>query len=158
MDLISAITNYFSLNARETNFYKNISPSVPEDKRDALAEVQAAATPEGKAWSIPQQIIMYLGIFAGVACSTWVTSAVSGKQIEITSASLASLTSISGVAAIVSYLVIPALIALLIVPIVYGKLDPSSPGLVKFAVFFQSGVTWPILLHGLGIIQNSAGI
>jgi len=157
MDLIPAITNYFSLNARETNFYKNISSSVPEDKRDALAAVQAAATPEGEAWSIPQQIIMYLGIFAGVACSTWVTSAVSGKQIEITSASLASLTPISGIA-IVSYLVIPALIALLIVPIVYGKLDPSSPGLVKFEVFFQSGVTWPLLLDGVVILKNSAGI
>ena len=139
MELTKAVKNYFDLNEREKTFYDNIKSKAPEDTHQAIETVKADALPESEKWSLPQQIIMYLGIFVGVLCSAWVTSTVSGKQIEITSASLASLASISGVA-IVSYLGISALIALLIVPIVYGKLDPSSPGLVKFAVFFQSGV------------------
>lgn len=157
MDLKKALKNYFDLNERERTFYDNIISKAPDHTHQALETVKAAALNASGEWSLPQQIIMYLGIFVGVLCSAWVTSAVSGKQIEITSASLASLTPISGVA-IVSYFGISALIALLIVPIVYGKLDPNSPGLVKFAVFFQSGVAWPILLDGVVIIKNSAGI
>jgi hypothetical protein len=154
--LSTAVKNYFDLNARRQQFYDNIKSSGPQRVREALVNTEVNVSAEDK-MTTHQQIIMYLGIFAGVACSTWVTSIVSGKQIEITSTSIVSLASISG-AAFVTYLCISALIALLIVPIVYGKLDPKSPGLVQFALFFQNGVAWPILLDGVVIIKNSAGI
>ena len=87
-----------------------------------------------------RQIFMYFGIFIGVFFSTAVSQFKSGESFNI----------IINVGTIL----ISAIIALILIPIVYEKLNlnPSLPFIVQFGLFVQSGVFWHVIINSVSKI------
>jgi hypothetical protein len=87
--------------------------------------------------SLVSQVLMYLGIFIGILLSTAVTHFRSGNaDITIT----------------LGEVVVSAVIALVIIPVVYEKLqlNPEAPFIVQFGLFVQHGVFWHVLIDSIG--------
>jgi hypothetical protein len=82
----------------------------------------------GAEMSIVEQIAMYFGILLGVHFSF----ALRGSTTN-SSPTLAALT------------------ALVIMPVVYEKLNinPKAPFLIRFALFVQNGIFWDVLLNAI---------
>jgi len=89
--------------------------------------------------SVAHQLVMYIGTFIGVLLSTAVTHFRSGNmELTIT----------------VGEVALSAVIALVIIPLVYEKLmlNPRAPLIVQFGLFVQNGVFWHVLIDSIGSI------
>jgi hypothetical protein len=88
--------------------------------------------------SVGYQVLMYVGTFIGVLLSTAVTHFQSGNTITFT----------------LGEVVISAVIALVIIPVVYEKLqlNPEAPFIVQFGIFVQNGVFWHVLIDSVGSV------
>jgi hypothetical protein len=89
--------------------------------------------------SVTRQLLMYLGTFIGVLLSTAVAHFRTGNvDLTIT----------------VGEVVVSAVIALVIIPLVYEKLNlnPGAPFIVQFGLFVQNGVFWHVLIDSIGSI------
>ncbi|MBU7018227.1 MAG: hypothetical protein HXS44_12020, partial [Theionarchaea archaeon] len=101
-----------------------------ENENQEITEVPGKIT-------LIHQILMYLGTFMGVLLSTAVTHFRFGNaDLTIT----------------VGEVVLSAVIAFIIVPLVYEKLmlNPKAPFIVQFGLFVQNGVFWHILIDSIG--------
>lgn len=85
-----------------------------------------------------RQISMYFGLFIGVFLSTAISQFKSGEEINI---------SVS-----IGAILISAVIALILIPIVYEKLrlNPAAPFIVQFGLFVQNGVFWHVIFDSIG--------
>jgi hypothetical protein len=81
-----------------------------------------------------RQVAMYFGIFLGVIFSFTVSQFREGMDFEL------SITA--------GKLLVSAIIAILIIPTVYEKLNlnPKAPFIVQFGLFVQTGVFWNVTL------------
>ena len=80
--------------------------------------------------SIIHQVVMYIGVIIGILFSTAVGQFQSGEEITL--------------AVNTSKIIVSAVIGLMVVPQVYGKLKPDSPFIVQFGLFVQNGVFWSV--------------
>ena len=95
----------------------------------------SARTADGMpAW---EQITMYLGVLVGVIASTAVQQFTAGGDVAF-SASW-------------GMLAIAALVALVLIPMVFEKLrvDPHAPFIVRLGLFVQTGVFWQVVMAGI---------
>ncbi|KYK31124.1 MAG: hypothetical protein AYK19_17260 [Theionarchaea archaeon DG-70-1] len=85
--------------------------------------------------SLTRQILMYVGVFVGVLFSTAVSHFKSGEEITL--------------AMTLGEVVAAAVIALVIMPLVYEKLQlySKAPLIVQFGLFVQNGVFWHVLIE-----------
>ena len=88
--------------------------------------------------SLVHQLFMYLGIFIGVLLSTAVNHFTAGESFEL--------------AVTFGEVVVSAVVALIIIPLVYEKLmlNPKAPLIVQFGLFVQNGVFWHVLIDSIG--------
>jgi hypothetical protein len=89
--------------------------------------------------SVTRQLLMYTGVFIGVLLSTAVAHFGSGSTDPTITA---------------GEIILSAVIALVIVPLVYEKLDlnPKAPFIVQFGLFVQNGVFWHVLIDSIGSV------
>ena len=109
------------------------------DSRARTAQEKAAAAVSPAQLSVIRQVVMYIGVLIGILFST----AVSQFQ------SLEDITALMTT----SKVFVSAVIALIVVPQVYEKLNPESPFIVQFGLFVQNGVFWSVavdLIRKLG--------
>lgn len=87
-----------------------------------------------------QQTLLYLGLFIGVLFSSAVSQFQAGEAI--------------GLKFDLTTLIISAIVALILVPVVYQKLqlNPKTPLLVQFGFFVQNGVFWQVIIDSLSKI------
>lgn len=80
-----------------------------------------------------EQLFLYLGTVIGVILSPVLVNYIAGKGFDF------QLSNFSIITIIISFI-----IALLIIPFAYKTLsiDPNAPFIVRFGIFFQSGVFW----------------
>jgi hypothetical protein len=119
--------NFFDLNKRTQKAWGSIHVNAL-DTEEVLPRLTAV-----------RQAVMYIGVFTGVIFSTAVNHLRSGAPeftVTCTEAVLA------------------AIIALVIIPVVYEKLKlhPGTPFIVQFGIFVQNGVFWHILIDSVGRI------
>lgn len=100
------------------------------DSRARTAQERAAAAVSPAQLSIIRQVVMYIGVLIGILFST----AVSQFQ------SLEDITALMTT----SKVLVSAVLALMVVPQVYEKLNPDSPFIVQFGLFVQNGVFWSV--------------
>ena len=132
---------YFSLNDRARKAWNNNGGKVAVDRDLPVffseLENETQENTEVPTITLIHQIVMYLGTFMGVLLSTAVTHFRSGNaDLTIT----------------VSEVILSAVIAFIIVPLVYEKLivNPKAPFIVQFGLFVQNGVFWHILIDSIG--------
>jgi hypothetical protein len=137
------VKEYFSLNSRARRAWNNNGGSVmnglPVISLEKVDENHQETTEVPFTITLVHQIVMYLGTFMGVLLSTAVTHFRFGN---------ADLTITLG------EVVLSAVIAFIIVPLVYEKLivNPKAPFIVQFGLFVQNGVFWHILIDSIGSI------
>jgi hypothetical protein len=87
--------------------------------------------------SVARQAAMYVGTFIGVLLSTAVTQFQAGNT-DLTFT--------------VYEVVLSAVVAFVIIPVVYEKLqlDPGVPFVVQVGLFVQNGVFWHIIIGTIG--------
>ncbi len=129
---------YFDLNDRAQRALKNngdtaLFPETGDCNPDSVEQENEPAI------SVAHQLVMYIGTFIGVLLSTAVTHFRSGTlELTIT----------------VGEVALSAVIALVIIPLVYEKLmlNPRAPLIVQFGLFVQNGVFWHVLIDSIGSI------
>jgi hypothetical protein len=137
------VKEYFSLNSRARRAWNNNGGSVmnglPVISLENVDENHQEITEVPFTITLIHQVLMYLGTFMGVLLSTAVTHFRFGN---------ADLTITLG------EVVLSAVIAFIIVPLVYEKLivNPKAPFIVQFGLFVQNGVFWHILIDSIGSI------
>jgi hypothetical protein len=137
------VKEYFNLNSRARRAWNNNGGSVmnglPVISLESVDENHQEITEVPFTITLVHQIVMYLGTFMGVLLSTAVTHFRFGN---------ADLTITLG------EVVLSAVIAFIIVPLVYEKLivNPKAPFIVQFGLFVQNGVFWHILIDSIGSI------
>lgn len=135
-----SIFSYFDLNERaqggKKREYRLSATSMERTTKGA--EPGEGADGTGK-MSASRQITMYVGIFAGVLLSSLVNQFQKGEIPNLTLPT-----------AVV--LVVSAVIALILSPVVYEKLQlkPNLPFIVQLGLFVQNGVFWQVLLATIG--------
>ena len=130
---------YFNLNERARKAWNNnggsaLSSDLPEIFSPEMAQTMKESP---KRITVVNQVLMYIGTFMGVLLSTAVTHFRSGiTDLTIT----------------LGEVVVSAVIAFIIVPLVYEKLivNPKAPFIVQFGLFVQNGVFWHILIDSMG--------
>jgi hypothetical protein len=132
---------YFNLNERARKAWNNNGTAVtglPEMVSKTGCQVQGNPVEMQAQLSVAYQVLMYVGTFIGVLLSTAVTHFQSGNTLTFT----------------VGEVVISAVIALVIIPVVYEKLqlNPGAPFIVQFGIFVQNGVFWHVLIDSIGSI------
>ena len=80
--------------------------------------------------SIIRQLIMYVGVLIGILFSTAVSQFNGEEAVTLTMN--------------VTRFLVSAVIALMVVPQVYQRLNPESPFIVQFGLFVQNGVFWSV--------------
>lgn len=131
--------NYFDLNKRAERgqqklfqlFYKKGGvPTTPP-------------TPAEPGLTVLDQITMYAGTAVGVLFSSAVSQFKNGT--------------FGGFSFTLPTLILSAVIALLIMPIVYEKINikPSVPFIVRLGLFVQHGVFWHVLFDAVGKVIGS---
>jgi hypothetical protein len=136
------VKKYFSLNDRARRAWNNNGGKVAVDRDLPVffseLENETLENTEGPSTiTLVHQILMYLGTFMGVLLSTAVTHFRLGNaDLTIT----------------VGEVILSAVIAFVIVPLVYEKLivNPKAPFIVQFGLFVQNGVFWHILIDSIG--------
>ncbi len=102
------------------------------DSRARAAQEQVAAVISPAHISIIRQIVMYIGVFVGILFSTAVSQLQSEEAISM--------------AMNAGRIIVSAIVAFMIVPQVYQRLNPESPFIVQFGVFVQNGVFWSVAI------------
>ena len=132
---------YFNLNDRARKAWNNNGGKVAVDRDLSVFISESGAYIENTEGpftiTLVRQILMYLGTFMGVLLSTAVTHFRFGNaDLTIT----------------VGEVILSAVIAFIIVPLVYEKLivNPKAPFIVQFGLFVQNGVFWHILIDSIG--------
>ncbi|MBU7009091.1 MAG: hypothetical protein HXS46_00255 [Theionarchaea archaeon] len=129
---------YFDLNDRAQRALKNNGDAVPfPGTGDCSPDSVEQESEPGI--SVAHQLVMYIGTFIGVLLSTAVTHFRSGTlELTIT----------------VGEVALSAVIALVIIPLVYEKLmlNPRAPLIVQFGLFVQNGVFWHVLIDSIGSV------
>jgi hypothetical protein len=137
---------YFDLNNRTHNpWNQNLNSLIVKGQPDAFPESgehlswKSPAVQNPTYLSMTRQLLMYLGTFIGVLLSTAVTHFRTGN-IDLTIT--------------VGEVLVSAVIALVIIPLVYEKLNlnPKAPFIVQFGLFVQNGVFWHVLIDSIGSI------
>jgi hypothetical protein len=139
---------YFDLNNRTHNpWNQNLNslivkgqPDIFPESGEHLSWKSPAVRNEGRVFlSVTRQLLMYLGTFIGVLLSTAVTHFRTGN-IDLTIT--------------VGEVLVSAVIALVIIPLVYEKLNlnPKAPFIVQFGLFVQNGVFWHVLIDSIGSV------
>jgi hypothetical protein len=139
---------YFDLNNRTHNpLNQNLNslivkgqPDIFPESGEHLSWKSPAVRNEGRVFlSVTRQLLMYLGTFIGVLLSTAVTHFRTGN-IDLTIT--------------VGEVLVSAVIALVIIPLVYEKLNlnPKAPFIVQFGLFVQNGVFWHVLIDSIGSV------
>jgi len=143
---MSVMRKYFDLNDRAQKAQKDNGTALI---LQGLPEVLSSETGCHLEWNSPavqrkenhsrmsltRQILMYVGVFIGVLFSTAVSHFRSGEEITL--------------AMTLGEIVASAVIALVIMPLVYEKLQlyPKAPFIVQFGLFVQNGVFWHVLIE-----------
>jgi len=143
---MSVVRKYFDLNdrARKAQKEKGTSlvlkgvPEVFKSETGCHLEWDSPAvesTENPSRMSLTRQILMYVGVFVGVLFSTAVSHFRSGEEITLVMT--------------LGEVVASAVIALVIIPLVYEKLQlyPKAPFIVQFGLFVQNGVFWHVLIE-----------
>jgi hypothetical protein len=128
---------YFNLNERARKGWNNGTVSgLPEVVEETGCHEQGNPVEMPAQLSVGYQVLMYVGTFIGVLLSTAVTHFQSGNTLTFTLGEVA----------------ISAVIALVIIPVVYEKLqlNPEAPFIVQFGIFVQHGVFWHVLIDSVG--------
>ena len=136
---------YFDLNDRAQRARRNNGddgvmqewPEFPAGPGNHSLENSGSGSDETPTISAARQLLMYIGTFLGVLLSTAVTHFQSGNvDLAIT----------------VGEVAFSAVIALVIIPLVYEKLmlNPRAPLIVQFGIFVQNGVFWHVLIDSVG--------
>lgn len=118
-----------------------IEPAPPKKEAVGILKEASETIREEALPSVPaglsaiRQATMYLGIFIGILLSTAVSEFKNTGEINVT------LT--------VSKVVIAAIIAFMVVPQAYEKINanPDSPFIVQLGLFIQSGVFWSVTIE-----------
>jgi len=129
---------YFDLNDRAQRALKNNGDTALFPETGNCCN-QNSDHEEESTISVTHQLVMYVGTFIGVLLSTAVTHFRSGTlELTIT----------------VGEVALSAVIALVIIPLVYEKLmlNPKAPLIVQFGLFVQNGVFWHVLIDSIGSI------
>ena len=86
-----------------------------------------------------EQILLYIGTVIGVIFSSVIMEFKSGNAVSLAGFNITTL-------------LISAVIALFIIPVVYEKLKvmPDTPILVRFGLFVQQGVFWQVAFSAIG--------
>jgi hypothetical protein len=137
---------YFDLNNRTHNpWNQNLNSLIVKGQPDVFPESgehlswKSPAVQNPTYLSVTRQLLMYLGTFIGVLLSTAVAHFRTGNvDLTIT----------------VGEVAVSAVIALVIIPLVYEKLNlnPGAPFIVQFGLFVQNGVFWHVLIDSIGSI------
>lgn len=122
------ILGYFDLNkriGRKENEVTSIEMVIP------VEDVSKEQIP------LKEQIIMYVGVVIGVLFSPVVEQFKSGKIISLNIG--------------IYYVAIAAIVALVIIPVVFEKLNvkANSPFIVRLGLFVQNGVFWQVLIGSI---------
>jgi hypothetical protein len=137
---------YFDLNNRTHNpWNQNLNSLIVKGQPDVFPESgehlswRSPAVQNPTYLSVTRQLLMYLGTFIGVLLSTAVAHFRTGN-IDLTIT--------------VGEVLVSAVIALVIIPLVYEKLNlnPKAPFIVQFGLFVQNGVFWHVLIDSIGSI------
>ncbi|KYK31911.1 MAG: hypothetical protein AYK19_03610 [Theionarchaea archaeon DG-70-1] len=142
---MSVARKYFDLNDRAEKGKKDNGTVILQGTPEVLSSetgchlewnspvVQSTENPS--CMSLTRQILMYVGVFVGVLFSTVVSHFRSGEEITL--------------AMTIGEVVAAAIIALVIIPLVYEKLQlyPKAPFIVQFGLFVQNGVFWHVLIE-----------
>lgn len=130
---------YFDLNDRAHRALKNNGDTALFPETGDCCSLDSAEQGNGPAISVAHQLVMYIGTFIGVLLSTAVAHFRSGN-VELTIT--------------VGEVALSAIIALVIIPLVYEKLmlNPKAPLIVQFGLFVQNGVFWHVLIDSIGSI------
>jgi len=130
------LLDYFDLNKQ------TVKPRFVETKRDIRAKTKKSVRKEAvkaeqakMAWW--EQLLMYVGIFAGVLLSSALKGFAEGKETGI---------HLNGYTIIFS-----AIVSLILMPFVYRKLkvDKEMPFVIRFGLFMQNGVFWQVILGAI---------
>jgi hypothetical protein len=131
---------YFNLNERARKGWNNgtVVTGLPKIVSETGCYKQGNPVEGPARLSVAYQVLMYVGTFIGVLLSTAVTHFQSGNTITFTLGEVA----------------ISAVIALVIIPVVYEKLqlNPEAPFIVQFGIFVQNGVFWHVLIDSVGSV------
>ncbi|MBU7028793.1 MAG: hypothetical protein HXS48_17800 [Theionarchaea archaeon] len=142
---MSVMKKYFDLNYRARKAWKNGTavvlqgtPKVFKSETGCHLEWNSPvlqSTENPGHMSLTRQILMYVGVFVGVLFSTAVSHFRSGEEITL--------------AMTLGEVVAAAVIAFVIIPLVYEKLQlyPKAPFIVQFGLFVQNGVFWHVLIE-----------
>lgn len=123
---------YFDLNSK---VQKDLAPVTKTFSMESMPE--SVSKGEGKL-SVQRQLLMYFGLLVGVLFSTAINQFKKGEAANL---------NIDPTTVIIS-----AIIALMLVPMVYKNLrvDSKAPFIVQFGLFVQNGVFWNIIVDSLG--------
>ena len=131
---------YFNLNERARKAWNNGTgvTGLPEVVSETGCHHQENPAEVPTQFSLAHQVLMYVGTFIGVLLSTAVTHFRSGNTLTFT----------------LGEVVISAVIAFVIIPVVYEKLqlNPEAPFIVQFGIFVQNGVFWHVLIDSIGSV------
>ena len=124
------IKKYFDLNERTPQPEILLSGIDGPLKYGATAGIQMPFT---------EQILLYVGTVIGVLFSSVIMEFNSGNPVSLAGFNITTL-------------LISAVIALFIIPVVYEKLKvmPDTPILVRFGLFVQQGVFWQVAFSAIG--------
>ena len=130
---------YFDLNDRAQRALKNNGDTALFPETGNCCSPTSVEQENEPGISVAHQLVMYIGTFIGVLLSTAVTHFRSGN-VELTIT--------------VGEVALSAVIALVIIPLVYEKLmlNPRAPLIVQFGLFVQNGVFWHVLIDSIGSI------
>jgi len=137
---------YFDINNRAQKAWGQRSETTTGIRTEAEAEITKEEEKRQMAPSVKlsplKQIFMYLGILLGVLFSSAVNQFAKENSISITIN--------------IGILLISAIIAFMLIPIVYEKLklNPEAPLLVQFGIFIQNGVFWHVIFNSIGKITS----
>ena len=138
MRLLDRFATHFDLN-RHAEAEDYFASEVSKGNEETLLEFKARRrTIRTSSLSPMKQITMYLGLFIGVLFSSAVMALQNNSPVAISYP-------------LVTRLVLSAVVALVLTPIVYQKLnlDPDSPFIVQFGLFVQNGVFWQVVINSI---------
>jgi len=123
---------YFDLNRRAQNGLKRTAIALNHPALQPIVRLSAAS-----------QICLYLGIFAGVLFSSAVEHYTTEAKVDFHLS--------------FGICLISAVIALILIPLVYQKLHvaPESPYIVQLGFFVQQGVFWHVLMNDISKLTLS---
>ncbi len=121
---------YFDLNNKIQKDLTLLTKTLPAE----------SASKEEDNLSVKRQLLMYFGLLVGVLFSTAINQFKKGETANL-NMDLATI-------------IISAVIALMLVPMVYKNLrvDSKAPFIVQFGLFVQNGVFWNVIVDSLGKI------